>query len=82
VFSGSRPVTDSVVSPGYHIISTAEAIVGRPLTPISYAGVARDAQCDVVGNLEPRGQRPRPVVGEPSVRSPRSINDEGAAILS
>jgi hypothetical protein len=29
------------VSPGYHVISTAEAIVGRPLTPVSVAGVAR-----------------------------------------
>jgi len=28
--------------PGVHgFISTAEAIVGRPLTPMSYAGVAR-----------------------------------------
>ena len=28
-------------SPGFHIVSTAEAVVGRPLTPVSYAGVAR-----------------------------------------
>jgi hypothetical protein len=28
--------------PGVHsVVSTAEAIVGRPLTPMSYAGVAR-----------------------------------------
>ena len=28
--------------PGVHsLVSTAEAIVGRPLTPVSYAGVAR-----------------------------------------
>jgi len=28
--------------PGIHsFVSTAEAIVGRPLTPVSYAGVAR-----------------------------------------
>jgi hypothetical protein len=28
--------------PGVHsFVSTAEAIVGRPLTPMSYAGVAR-----------------------------------------
>ena len=28
--------------PGVHsVVSTAEAIVGRPLTPVSYAGVAR-----------------------------------------
>jgi len=28
-------------SPGFHVIATAEAVVGRPLTPVSYAGVAR-----------------------------------------
>jgi len=28
--------------PGVHgLVSTAEAVVGRPLTPVSYAGVAR-----------------------------------------
>jgi len=28
--------------PGMHsIVPTAEAVVGRPLTPVSYAGVAR-----------------------------------------
>jgi len=28
--------------PGVHsVVSTAEAIIGRPLTPMSYAGVAR-----------------------------------------
>jgi hypothetical protein len=28
--------------PGLHsVIPTAEAVVGRPLTPVSYAGVAR-----------------------------------------
>jgi hypothetical protein len=26
---------------GFHIVSTAEAVVGRPLTPVSVAGVAR-----------------------------------------
>ena len=25
----------------YHFVAQAEAIVGRPLTPVSYAGVAR-----------------------------------------
>jgi hypothetical protein len=30
-----------VSSPGFHVIATAEAVVGRPLTPVSYAGVAR-----------------------------------------
>jgi hypothetical protein len=29
------------VSPDFSFISTAEAIVGRPLTPMSAAGVAR-----------------------------------------
>jgi hypothetical protein len=33
--------SDRMASSGYHFISTAEAIVGRPLTPVSYAGVAR-----------------------------------------
>ena len=28
--------------PGVHsLVSTAEAVIGRPLTPMSYAGVAR-----------------------------------------
>jgi hypothetical protein len=28
--------------PGVHgLVSTAQAVVGRPLTPVSYAGVAR-----------------------------------------
>jgi hypothetical protein len=39
---GLVPSPDRVVrSPGFHVIATAEAIVGRPLTPVSYAGVAR-----------------------------------------
>ena len=29
------------ISSGYRFVSTAEAIVGRPLTPVSVAGVAR-----------------------------------------
>ena len=38
----AAPAPDRVASsPGFHIIATAEAIVGRPLTPVSYAGVAR-----------------------------------------
>ena len=28
-------------SPSGDLVATAEAIIGRPLTPISYAGVAR-----------------------------------------
>ena len=37
----AAPAPDRVVSPGFHVIATAEAVVGRPLTPVSYAGVAR-----------------------------------------
>jgi hypothetical protein len=37
----ATPAPDRVVSPGFHVIATAEAVVGRPLTPVSYAGVAR-----------------------------------------
>ena len=28
-------------SPSGNLVATAEAIIGRPLTPVSYAGVAR-----------------------------------------
>ena len=46
VFAGllgfAAPSPERIVSgPGFHIVATAEAIVGRPLTPVSYAGVAR-----------------------------------------
>ena len=38
----AAPAPDRVASsPGFHVVATAEAIVGRPLTPVSYAGVAR-----------------------------------------
>jgi hypothetical protein len=38
----ATPAPDRVVrGPGFHVIETAEAIVGHPLTPVSYAGVAR-----------------------------------------
>jgi hypothetical protein len=38
----TAPSPDRIVrDPGFHIVATAEAIVGRPLTPVSYAGVAR-----------------------------------------
>ena len=30
-----------VSGPGFRLVATAEAIVGRPITPVSYAGVAR-----------------------------------------
>jgi len=33
---------DRLIAPGsFSVISTAQAIVGRPLTPVSVAGVAR-----------------------------------------
>ena len=36
------PSPDRVASgPGFHVVATAEAVVGRPLTPVSAAGVAR-----------------------------------------
>ena len=49
---GAEPITqdpqcpfelgDQLSIPGVHsFVSSAEAIVGRPLTPVSYAGVAR-----------------------------------------
>ena len=37
----AAPSPDQMVSPGFHVIATAEAVVGRPLTPVSAAGVAR-----------------------------------------
>jgi hypothetical protein len=37
----AAPAPNHVASPGFHVVATAEAIVGRPLTPVSYAGVAR-----------------------------------------
>ena len=32
---------DRLVGPSYRLVSVAEAVVGRPLTPVSVAGVAR-----------------------------------------
>ena len=41
VFMGLQ-AADRYVAPGkFSVISTAEAIIGRPLTPVSVAGVAR-----------------------------------------
>ena len=34
-------LSENLLVPGAGIVSTAQAIVGRPLTPVSYAGVAR-----------------------------------------
>ncbi|WEK49275.1 MAG: hypothetical protein P0Y66_16220 [Candidatus Kaistia colombiensis] len=33
--------TPAPQAPGFGLVSRAEAIIGRPLTPLSYAGVAR-----------------------------------------
>ena len=42
IFAISLGVGERFELPGVHsFISTAEAIIGRPLTPMSYAGVAR-----------------------------------------
>jgi hypothetical protein len=32
---------DFTPSPRYRLVSEAQAVIGRPLTPVSYAGVAR-----------------------------------------
>jgi hypothetical protein len=34
-------LSENLHVPGVGIVSTAQAVVGRPLTPVSYAGVAR-----------------------------------------
>ena len=41
VFIGSEVGSQSVVPGIDSLVPQAEAIVGRPLTPVSYAGVAR-----------------------------------------
>jgi hypothetical protein len=42
VLAGGLAVGERVGVPGVHsLISIAEAVVGRPLTPVSVAGVAR-----------------------------------------
>jgi hypothetical protein len=39
---GSLQLIAHITAPGnFTLISSAEAVVGRPLTPVSYAGVAR-----------------------------------------
>lgn len=38
---GAALVQETMPGMGFRVISSAEAIVGRPLTPVSYAGVAR-----------------------------------------
>ena len=39
---------DRLAGPSYRLVSVAEAVVGRPLTPVSVAGVARrtSRRCD------------------------------------
>ena len=42
IFSVCLELGECLEIPGVHsFISTADAIIGRPLTPMSYAGVAR-----------------------------------------
>ena len=42
MLAGGLAVGERVAIPGVHgLISVAEAVVGRPLTPVSVAGVAR-----------------------------------------
>jgi hypothetical protein len=42
MLTGGLVVGERVGIPGVHgLVSTAEAVVGRPLTPVSVAGVAR-----------------------------------------
>jgi hypothetical protein len=42
VVAGGLAVGERVGIPGVHgLVSVAEAVVGRPLTPVSVAGVAR-----------------------------------------
>jgi hypothetical protein len=38
---GAALMQQTMPGMGFQVISSAEAIVGRPLTPVSYAGVAR-----------------------------------------
>lgn len=40
-FGLAAPTPDRMMGTEFHLIASAEAIVGRPLTPVSYAGVAR-----------------------------------------
>ena len=41
LFGFAAPSPDRIARAGFHVVATAEARVGRPLTPVSYAGVAR-----------------------------------------
>jgi hypothetical protein len=42
IMAGALELGDALSVPGLHsVIAPAEAIVGRPLTPVSVAGVAR-----------------------------------------
>jgi hypothetical protein len=40
-FVGLQAATKLTNSESYNIVSTAEAVVGRPLTPVSVAGATR-----------------------------------------
>ena len=41
VVAGCFVASDRWAGPSYRLVSVAEAVVGRPLTPVSVAGVAR-----------------------------------------
>lgn len=42
IVAGGSEIGERLAIPGVHsVIPTAEAVVGRPLTPVSVAGVAR-----------------------------------------
>ena len=42
LIAGALELGEQLSMPGFHgVISRAEAVVGRPLTPVSVAGVAR-----------------------------------------
>jgi hypothetical protein len=73
-WSGALPL-----NPQYSLMSTAHAVIGRPLTPMSYAGVARRTTRRAVGAGAVYGRpvvvAPAPVVVVPApvVRAPRCV---------
>ena len=64
-------IGERVEIPGVHsFVSTAEAIIGRPLTPMSYAGVARGPR-----DAAPRASttvRPQRPLGEADLKDDAS----------
>jgi hypothetical protein len=66
VFVGSYTWDGQVGSTGATLISPAEARIGRPLTPVSYAGVARRTTRRVVGTAAVVGAAYAPVYVAPA----------------